>query len=488
LRTYGTNYTITSITEASDTQSAYTVNSPLDYGVTITKSTATTLICPATITINGVYDKHDGAGLTTSYAITVNMSVTFTSATFYGIKTSASYSKTPTEAATLVDSLNFTPGQTLAGLGSYSSIYYYTGSSTSAISQSLVFLTSITLNQTAINNGFTTNGSTTVSFSSTSLGSKTGTATLVGTYSGSGGTNPTDAAFSIVISLQEICADSINTSASYSNNAGASGTTFTDNINLATASSLFQYVYRGTIPTYSVTEIALNQTALDNGFSKPGGTSIAFSKTTSSTATFTGTATISGTYDKQDGNGNTTSFSLSISLSEVCTVSAKTMDTTTENSTVTASPLKTTFNIFNSSYFHYSDNSVVANLQISAVNFTNTSDQSIWTWSGSAGTYSGAQLALFGAIELTYGGLSGHIITNSSLVSVDDSELDNQNDILAPRKPGTGTGSGSGTSGAGGTGTVINTFTGTATVVGTYDNFLGTYVSFTKAFNLTANF
>jgi hypothetical protein len=411
------------------------------------------------------------------------MSVTFTSASFYGIKTSASYSNTPTEAATLIDSINFSPGQTITGLGAgNTSIYYYTGSSTSAINSIYVTLTSITLNQTALNNGFTTNGTTTVSFSTTSLGSKIGTATLAGTYSGSGGTNPSGASFSIAISLQETCADSINTSASYSNDASASGTTFTDSIDLSKEPSLYQYIYSGAISTYSVTGIQLDATALTNGFSKPGLPLIGFSKTTSSTQTYTGTATISGTYDKQDGNGNTTSFSLTLSLTEVCTLSAKTMVTNADNFSKTASPVKTTFDIFNSSYFHYTDNSVVANLQISAVTFDKPSDQSIWTWTGSANTYSGENLSYFGTIDLTYGALSGHIITNSSLVSIDDLE----SGIINLAKPGTGTGTGTG-SGVG-TGSTINTFTVTAVVTGTYDDSLGTYVSFSKSFNLTATF
>jgi hypothetical protein len=378
--------------------------------------------------------------------------------------------------------LNFTPGQTISGLGTgNTSIYYYTGSSTSAISQSLVSLTSITLNQTALDNGFTTSGSS-VYFSSSSLGSKTGTATLAGTYSGVGNTNPSSASFSITISLQEICGGSIVTSQTYTNTPSASGTTFTDNINLATASSLFQYAFsRGAIPTYSVTGIALNQTAIDNGFTKPGNNSIGFSKT--GAGTVGGIATITGTYDKQDGAGNTTSFSLALTLSEVCIISAKTMNTDTETFSKTASSGKTTFDIFNSTYFRYTDGIVVANLSIADVQFNPISSGGMWMWSGSGGTYSGESLASFGSIELTYAPFTGHLV-EGNLVSNESSEIIVEDFKLVEHKlssSSSASGSGSGTS-------AINTFTATANITGSYDDFLGNFVSFSKSINLIANF
>jgi hypothetical protein len=248
--------------------------------------------------------------------------------------------------------------------------------------------------------------------------------------------------------LQEICGGSIVTSQTYTNTPTASGNTFTDNINLATASSLFQYAFsRGAIPTYSVTGIALNQTAVDNGFTKPGNNSIGFSKTGSGTVG--GIATITGTYDKQDGNGNTTSFSLALTLSEVCTVSAKTMNTDEESLSIVSGssspPFSVDFDIFNATYFRYTDNTEVSSLTITELRIENQSTGGIWSWYhpefyGSSATYNGINISKFGNINLGsdpfYGGYSS--------------------------------------------------FSATVSISGTYDNFLGSPILFTKSIILYA--
>ena len=187
----------------------------------------------------------------------------------------------------------------------------------------------------------------------------------------------------------------------------------------------------------------MDGTANTSGFTTTG-TTIAFSRVTSVTSTFGGIATVTGTYDKQGGAGNITAFTLALTLSQVCTVSAKVMNTSQVSISNAATSGSTYFSIFNGTYFKYTDNTTVANLFISSITIPEALN-SYWSWfhpdwNGDSNQYSGANLASFGSMRLSYS---------------------------------------SGESGS---------FTNTITVNGAYDDFLGNYVSTTKEFVLSAGF
>ena len=174
---------------------------------------------------------------------------------------------------------------------------------------------------------------------------------------------------------------------------------------------------------------------------------ISFSK--SSTGTFTATATIGGTYDMQDGNGNTTSFSgLTVSLSETCAASAKSIYTNSQSESASGT-IPLTFDIFNANHFKYTDGSAISQYTISTISFSGS-------YTGNFDWYVSPPI---------------YPTTNSGIVTY----------IWNNRLQGSQTASNPPTNvglvrlAIGSSGI---TYTATATISGTYNNSLGTFVNF----------
>jgi hypothetical protein len=435
--TYGTYYTITGISIANDTQSAYTSNvGTKSVTISLASTPAVNTQCTAAVTVSGLYDKHDGAGLTNSYSFLVNMSYTFTVTAFYGFNASSrSYSATPTASPNFADSVNVAT----------QSYYYYTGSSTSAISAGNITITNVSVSGT----GFTSSGST-ISFAASSIGVYTGSATITGTFKNPDGTTPTPNTISFTLSLSETCYRnySINTTGpSYTNSPSQNGSSFSDSITVQNQAWFAYTSGNGTIPTYTVTSISLDGSAATNGYTTNGTSLISFSK--SSTGTFTATATIGGTYDRQDGNGNTTSFSgLTVSLSETCAASAKSIYTNSQSESASGT-IPLTLDIFNANHFKYTDGSAISQYTISTISFSGS-------YTGNFDWYVSPPI---------------YPTTNSGIVTY----------IWNNRQQGSQTASNPPTNvglvrlAIGSSGI---TYTATATISGTYNNSLGTFVNF----------